>query len=146
MNYSKNGLHLTEEFEGCRLIAYQDQTGVPTLGYGHVQGVRLGQTCTQEQAEVWLLNDLKYAEDSVNRLVKVYLHQNQFDSLVDLVFNVGIGNFHGSTLLRLLNAGDFVGASQEFEKWNRAGGIVRDGLTRRRLAEKDLFLTKDASC
>lgn len=146
MNYSKNGLHLTEQFEGCRLMAYQDQIGVPTIGYGHTQGVRLGHSCTQEQAEVWLLNDLKYAEDAVNRLVRVFLYQNQFDSLVDLVFNVGVGNFHGSTLLRLLNAGDFSAASLEFEKWNKAGGIVRDGLTRRRLAEKDLFLTKDTSC
>lgn len=146
MKYSKNGLHLTEQFEGCKLHAYLDVAGVATIAFGHVRGVRLGMSCTQEQAEEWLLEDLAEAEHAVNALVKVPLTQNQYDSTVDLVFNVGIGNFQKSTLLKFLNLGSMDRASEEFEKWNRAGGIVRDGLTRRRLAEKDLFLTKDASC
>lgn len=146
MNYSKNGLHLTEQFEGCKLHAYLDIVGVATIAYGHVKGVRLGMSCTQEQAEAWLLEDLADAERAVNALVKVPLTQNQYDAIVDLVFNVGTGNFQKSTLLKFLNLGSMDRASMEFEKWNKAGGIVRAGLTRRRLAERDLFLTKDESC
>lgn len=140
MNYSNDGLHLTEQFEGCRLIAYPDQGGVWTIGYGHTAGVKLGMTCTMEQAEEWLRHDVEDAEKAVNDLVKVPLSQKQFDALVDFVFNLGTGNFAKSTLLRLVNASNFKYASKEFERWNRAGGIVRAGLTRRRLAEKDLFL------
>src|ERR1700740_260318 len=146
MNYSKNGLHLTEQFEGCKLLAYLDQAGVPTIGYGHTRGVRMGMACTQEQAEAWLLEDAAAAEHAVNSLVSVPLSQDQFDALVDLAFNVGVGNFQRSTLLKVLNSGNFESAALEFEKWNRAGGLVRDGLTRRRLAKKDLFFTKDAPC
>jgi lysozyme len=140
MNYSNDGLHLTEQFEGCRLVAYQDQVRVWTIGYGHTKGVYEGMTCTMEQAEKWLRIDVEDAEHAVNDLVKVPLSQKQFDALVDFVFNLGIGNFAKSTLLRLVNASNFKYASKEFERWNRAGGIVRAGLTRRRLAEKDLFL------
>lgn len=140
MIYSKAGLHLTEQFEGCRLVSYQDQINVWTIGYGHTDRVYAGMTCTQEQAEQWLLLDIQNAATAVNQSVTCPLNQNQFDALVDLIFNVGIGNFRKSTLLRLLNIGAYDRASKEFEKWNRAGGIVRDGLTRRRLAEKNLFL------
>jgi lysozyme len=140
MKYSLNGLHLTEQFEGCKLIAYQDQVGIWTLGYGHIHGIRQGMTCTQEQAERWLLEDVVEAESAVNRYVSVPLTQNQYDALVDMVFNVGVGNFRSSTLLRLLNIGAYDRAANEFERWNKAGGIVRDGLTRRRFAEKNLFL------
>lgn len=140
MNYSNDGLHLTEQFEGCKLVAYQDQGGIWTIGYGHTKGVYAGMTCTTEQAEKWLRLDVEEAEEDVNRLVKVSLSQPQFDALVDFVFNLGGTKFASSTLLRLINAGNFKYASKEFERWNRAGGIVRDGLTRRRLAEKDLFL------
>ena len=139
MIYSKNGLHLTEQFEGCRLKSYQDQNEIWTIGYGHTYGVRQGMTCTQYQAEQWLSDDVHESEKEVNALVKVPLNQNQFDALVDLVFNVGSGNFRNSTLLKLLNLGAFDRAAKEFEKWNRAGGIVRDGLTRRRFAEENLF-------
>ncbi len=139
MIYSKDGLHLTEQFEGCRLVAYQDQIGILTIGYGHTAGVYKGMTCTQAQAETWLMQDIDEAAHTVNRMVKARLTQPQFDALVDFVFNLGAGNFEKSTLLRLLNANSIRAASNEFEKWNRAGGIVRDGLTRRRFAEKNLF-------
>ena len=140
MNYSDAGLKFTESFEGCRLDAYLDQAGIPTIGYGHISGVRMGDKCTQEQADKWLREDIKESEDAVNRLVKVPLTQNQFDSLVDFTFNLGAGNLAKSTLLRLLNKGQYSDASQEFKNWNRAGGFVRAGLARRRLAEKELFL------
>ena len=140
MNYSENGLKLTEQFEGCRLEAYLDQAGIPTIGYGHIGGVRMGDKCTQQQAEKWLLEEVKNAEDAVNDLVQVPLTQNQFDALVDFVYNLGAGNFEKSTLLRRLNKGDYQGAAEQFGVWNRAGGFVRNGLTRRRMVEKELFL------
>ncbi len=139
MIYSKDGLHLTEQFEGCRLVSYQDQIGIWTIGYGHTAGVYKGMQCTQAQAETWLTQDIEESAHTVNRMVNVKLTQPQFDALVDFTFNLGSGNLASSTLLRLLNAGNYKAASHEFQKWNRAGGIVRDGLTRRRFAEENLF-------
>lgn len=141
MIYSQNGLNFTEQFEGCRTVAYLDQGGTPTIGYGHTSGVSLGDKCTQEQAEKWLLEDVQEAARTVNAVVKVPLDQNQFDALVDFVFNIGSGNFESSTFLRLLNEGDRVGASEQFERWNKSGGVIRDGLIKRRIAEENLFLT-----
>ena len=139
MQYSKNGLSLTEGFEGLRLTAYQDQAGIWTIAYGHIHGVSMGMTCTQEQAEAWLLEDVQNAVDDVNNLVTVDLTQNQFDALVDFTFNLGCGNLEHSTLLRLLNSGDYTGAAEQFKVWDMAGGQVRSGLLRRRLAESNLF-------
>lgn len=139
MEYSKQGIELTERFEGCKLVAYLDSNGIPTIGYGHTLGVALGDTCTQAQAEQWLYEDIAWAVSVVNHNVKVQLTQGEFDALVDFVFNVGAGNFGGSTLLRLLNQGDFAGAAEEFEKWHHAGGKDVAGLLRRRLAEEDEF-------
>ena len=137
--YSHTGLHLTEQFEGCRLTAYQDQGGVPTIGYGHTFGVALGDTCTQEQAEEWLQEDIGAAVDVVNRFVKVPLTQSEFDALVDFEFNLGAGSLRDSTLLRLLNAGDHAGAAEQFERWDKCNGQVVAGLLRRRLAEEAEF-------
>ncbi|MGX6999928.1 lysozyme [Caballeronia sp. KNU42] len=139
MQYSQEGLSLTESFEGCNLTAYQDSVGVWTIGYGHTQGVAQGMTCTQTQAEQWLLADVANAEAAVNRLVHIAMSQEEFDALVDFTFNLGIGNFAGSTLLRLLNVRDIAGAANEFEKWDLAGGVVVAGLLRRRQAEQALF-------
>jgi lysozyme len=139
MTYSEDGLHLTEQFEGCKLDAYQDSVGVATIGYGHTRNVTMGMTCTQEQAEQWLQEDIQSAADAVNRLVTVELTQQEFDALVDFTFNLGAGNLQSSTLLRLLNSGDYAGAAGEFDKWDRAGGQVLAGLLRRRQAEADMF-------
>lgn len=139
MQYSKEGLALTESFEGCSLVAYRDQVGVLTIGFGHTKGVTEGMTCTQAQAEQWLLDDVADAEAAVNRLVHIAMSQEEYDSLVDFTFNLGIGNFAGSTLLKLLNARDIAGAVEEFPKWDRAGGVEVAGLLKRRLAEKALF-------
>jgi lysozyme len=139
MTYSEDGLHLTEQFEGCKLDAYQDSVGVATIGYGHTRNVTMGMTCTQEQAEQWLQEDIQSAADAVNRLVTVELTQQEFDALVDFTFNLGAGNLQSSTLLRLLNSGDYTGAAGEFDKWDRAGGQVLAGLLRRRQAEADMF-------
>ena len=137
--YSSDGLHLTEQFEGCKLRAYQDSKGVWTIGYGHTRGVVAGMTCTQAQAEQWLAEDIAWASSEVNKLVHVPLTQAEFDSLVDFTFNCGAGNFDHSTLLKLVNAGDMVHAAEEFEKWDKCGGKVVAGLLRRREAEAALF-------
>ena len=138
-SYSKNGMNLTESFESCRLVAYLDLKGVPTIAWGHTRGVLLGDTCTQEQADAWLLEDLQVAVDDVNRLVKVSLTQEEFDALVDFVYNVGGGNFASSTLLRDLNMGCFTDVAAQFDLWDHASGKVVAGLLRRRQAETDLF-------
>ena len=96
-------------------------------------------SCTQEEAEQWLQQDIQVAAQAVNGMVTVALTQPEFDALVDFAFNLGTGNLQHSTLLRLLNAGDYKGAAAEFEKWDRAGGKVMAGLLRRRQAEEQMF-------
>lgn len=141
MIYSKTGLALTEGFEGCRLVSYQDSKGVWTIGYGHTAGVTHGMTCTPALAEQWLAADIAWAARVVNSEVHVPVTQDEFDALVDFVFNCGAGNFDGSTLLRLLNHGDHVQAAAEFAKWDKCGGVELPGLLRRRRAEAELFVT-----
>jgi len=141
LSYSATGLALTEQFEGLRLTAYQDSVGVWTIGYGHTGAdVHPGLTITQQQAGNLLLKDVASAVASVNKLVTVALTQNQFDALVDFVFNAGAGNFSKSTLLRELNAGNVAAAAAQFPLWVHAGGVVLPGLVQRRKAEQALFL------
>ena len=139
MQYSSDGLHLTEGFESCRLVAYQDSKGVWTIGWGHTRGVEEGDTCTQAQADAWLLEDVQEAVDAVNRLVTVQLTQHQFDALVDFCFNAGQGNFASSTMLRMVNAGDEAGADLQFARWDMCGGVHLYGLARRRASEANEF-------
>lgn len=142
MQYSKSGLALTEGFEGCKLTAYQDVAGIWTCGYGHTgPEVVEGLTVTQAQAEAWLLADVQNAVNHVNSLVTIAVDQNIFDSLVDFAYNVGGEALASSTLLRLLNQGDFKDAALEFDKWDHAGGQVVAGLLRRREAEAKEFLS-----
>lgn len=138
--YSGNGLALTEQFEGLELNAYQDQVGVWTIGYGHTgPDVVSGLAITKEQAQDFLAQDILSAATCVNNHVTTELAQNEFDALVDFVFNLGQGAFTGSTLLRDLNAGSFSDAATQFDAWDHAGGAVVAGLLRRRQAETDLF-------
>lgn len=144
--YSADGLSLTEQFEGLRLTAYQDQVGVWTIGYGHTgSDVTPGLTITAAQAQTLLAQDVRSAAACVNLAVAVELSQQEFDALVDFVFNLGTGAFKGSTMLRHLNAGDFAGAAAQFDLWDRAGGAVVAGLLRRRQAEAAMFNADDAS-
>lgn len=142
--YSQTGLRNTEQFESCKLEAYPDPGtgGAPwTIGYGHTgPEVIEGLTCTQEKAEEWLRNDIQVAANEVNARVTVPITQEEFDALVDFTFNVGVGNFEHSTLLRKLNAGDYAGAAGEFDKWDHAAGKVLAGLVRRRDAETAMFM------
>jgi lysozyme len=142
LTFSQNGLSLTKKFEGLRLTAYQDQGGVWTIGYGHTgSDVQAGLTITDDQASDLLMKDTAKAVAAVYRLVSVPLTQNQFDALVDFVFNVGGGNFQSSTLLRDLNASNFAGAAAEFQKWDHVHTVVVPGLLARRQAEAKLFQT-----
>ena len=137
------GRQIVKEFESLRFRAYPDPGtgGAPwTIGYGHTRGVKQGDSCSMTQAERWLDADLSVAEQAIKKVVEVVLNDNQFSALVSFVFNVGADNFRRSTLLRMLNAGDFSGAADQLLRWNKAAGKVLPGLTRRRAAERSLFL------
>ena len=141
MQISDAGLELIKRFEGVRLIAYDDGVGVWTIGVGHTKGVKPGDVATAEQVDQWLREDAQEAEQAVNRLVRAPLSQAQFDALVSFVFNLGAGALERSTLLKRLNGRDYDAAANEFLRWNIAGGRVLAGLTKRRIAERMLFLT-----
>lgn len=141
MKTSQRGIDLIKSFEGCELSAYQDSVGVWTIGYGHTVGVKKGDKITQAQADKMLAEDLAIYEQGVQSMVKRTLTQGQFDALVSFSFNVGLGALGRSTLLRLLNSGDWQAASQQFARRNKAGGRVLPGLTRRREAERALFVS-----
>lgn len=147
MNISDRGLDLIKSFEGCKLTAYPDPgslDGRPwTIGWGTTRGVRQGMTITQEEADLLLAEDVSSFSAAVNRLVTVPLNQNQFDALVCFAYNVGSSNLGSSTLLRLLNEGDYEGAAGQFGRWVKGGaGETLPGLVRRRAAEKALFEEK----
>lgn len=136
-------LDFVQRYEGYSDKAYPDPgTGSSpwTIGYGHTRGVRPGDTCTREQARRWLEEDLEDASRAVQDYVRVPLTQPQFDALVSFVYNVGVHNFNTSTLLKRINEGDMDAAANEFLKWDHAGGKVMAGLTRRRQAEREMFL------
>lgn len=142
MKPSNAAVVLAKASEGLRLVAYPDpgSGGEPfTIGYGSTTGVRKGDTITLDQAEARLDRDLMNAAAIVNQKVTAPLKQNQFDALVDFVFNLGGGNFSGSTLLKKVNAGDYAGAANEFEKWVKASGKTLPGLVTRRAKERALF-------
>lgn len=137
---SENCFRLIQKSEGCELQAYLCPAGVPTIGYGHTQGVRLGMRCTPAQAAAWLCEDIHSVEQAIAKHVPVPLNQDQFDALASLVFNLGPGMLATSTLAKLLQAGDYSGAANEFPKWCHAGGKVLSGLETRRKRERALFL------
>lgn len=144
MKISDKGLSLIKKFEGCRLAAYPDPAtgGKPwTIGYGHTDRVNKNDSITQSQADQFLREDLAHIYTTIGHCVKRAVNQNQFDALCSFIFNVGEGNFTCSTLLNKLNNGDFRGTGDEFLRWNRAAGRVMSGLTKRREAERTLFLS-----
>lgn len=144
MKISQNGIDVMHNFEGCKLKAYPDpgsRDGNPwTIGWGHTgTEVVAGLVWKQEQADAVFVEDVGKFERGVLSHATVPLTQGQFDALVSFSYNVGLGNLGDSTLLRKLNALDFAGAAMEFRKWNKNGGKVMRGLTRRRAAEEALF-------
>jgi lysozyme len=151
MNVSQKGIDLIKRFEGLVLHAYHDQVGVPTIGYGTIRyhdgrKVQMGDVITREQAEFELKSFIEERIPVINNLVKSCLNQNQYDSVVSFVYNLGSGAFAGSTLLKKINANpDDPSIRFEFMKWNKgriSGMLVPlDGLTKRRKQEADLYFT-----
>lgn len=137
------GIDLIKSFESLRLVSYKDSAGIYTIGWGHTGGVKRGQRITRAEAETFLQDDLAEAETAVEDAVTVDLSDNQFAALVSFTFNLGGPALRKSTLLRRLNEGDYNKAADEMLRWNRADGRVLAGLTRRRKAERMLFLTPD---
>ena len=132
---------LIREFEGLRLEAYRCPAGVLTIGYGHTEGVKEGEVITEVEAEQLLDSDTNKVAKQVKSVVTVPLTDSQLDALIDFTFNLGIGNLKSSTLLKKLNAGDYAGTAEEFNKWIYSGKAVLPGLVRRREIEKQLFLS-----
>jgi GH24 family phage-related lysozyme (muramidase) len=141
------GLQLIKEFEGFRSKPYLDAVGVPTIGYGNTSyedgtKVKMSDKAIDETRASQLLQNKVDDEfgPGVEKLVKVQINDNQFSALVSFAYNLGLHNLSQSTLLRCLNAKNYKDAADEFLRWNKAGGIVLPGLTRRREAERLLFL------
>lgn len=144
MENKPTGLDIIKQFEGLKLTSYLCPAGIPTIGWGHTFGVKLGRTISVAEAEVLLDHDYQAAQDQVERLVKIPLTENQLGALTSFVFNLGMSALATSTLLRKLNAGDIQGAGNEFDKWvyAKVAGVSTklNGLIARRAAEKELFL------
>ena len=139
MMTSDRGREFTKSFEKCKLAAYDDGVGVWTIGWGHTKGVQRGDECTQEQADAWFDEEIVDYERGVTSAVKPTLSQNEFDACVSLAYNIGVGAFQRSTLVKLLNLHDFAGAAKQFDVWNRGGGQIMQGLVKRRAAERRIF-------
>ena len=143
MTISEKGIELIKSFEGCKLFSYRDSVGVATIGYGHTQGVKMGQAITQQQAEQYLRTDLQSCEQMLNAC-GINFRQEQFDALCSWVFNLGVTNFRNSTMLKYIMAGkEDTDITDQLVKWHNAGGKPLKGLKRRRIAEANLFLGSD---
>ena len=147
MKISPRGLELIKDFEGFSSSAYLDVVNIPTIGWGNTfyedgTKVKLGDQISKADAlkllEVVANRDFA---DKIFPSIKVKVTQSQFDAMVSLAYNIGVGAFLKSTLLKKVNAGEFTGAGEEFLKWNKANGKEVLGLTRRREREKQLFLS-----
>lgn len=136
----EKAIELIKKYEGFSARPYKCPAGVLTIGYGRTIDVRPYEITTEEAETVWLSKYVKTIADQILALVNVDLSNNQICALIDFVYNLGIGNFKSSTLLRKINQGDFSAAANELLRWNKAGGIVLKGLENRRIAERMLFL------
>ena len=144
MKVSSKGLELIKEFEGFSSVAYLCSAKKATIGYGNTfwedgTPVKIGDQISKERAETLLKHVVDNFSVAVEVDIKIEVTQNQFDAMVSLAYNIGLGAFKNSTLLRQLNRGNFVGASQEFLRWDKSNGKPLPGLTRRREREKLLF-------
>jgi len=147
MRLNKAGIDLMHDFEGCRLEAYLCPASVPTIGYGSTyyedgRPVKLGDAITQERADQLFEAIAEDFAKRVRSLLKVGLNENQFSALVSFTYNVGVANLKKSTLLKKVNINPSdTTITDEFLKWNKAGGKVLAGLTRRREEEAKLYFT-----
>ena len=140
MKTSARGIKLITDFEGFRANAYLDVAGVWTLGYGFTKGVQKGDKITRAKADARLREELVEYEKGVSRACRVQPNQNQFDALVCFAFNVGVAGMSRSSVIKAHNREDYQAAARAFGLWNKAGGKVWPGLTRRRAAEGSLYL------
>ena len=160
MNLSDEGRRLIKSFEGYHeeqddgsCVAYLCPAGVPTIGWGCTEGVKLGMRWTKDKAEAELGREIAFFESEVERVVTVTLTQNEFDACVSLAYNIGMGGkdrtgktipgFSTSTVLKRLNKGDKAGAASAFHMWRKGDGKVLPGLVSRRQREAALFLKPD---
>ena len=144
MKLSQKGIELIKQFEGYSSKAYPDPAtgGAPwTIGYGTIKGVKPGMIITAEQAEKMLRDDVAKFESGVSSLITAPTTQGQFDAMVSLAYNIGLGNFGKSTLLKKHNARCYTCAADQFRVWNRANGKVMNGLTKRRAAERQVYMS-----
>ncbi len=142
MQVNAAGRKLIQDAEGCKLKAYPDPGtgGAPwTIGWGRAIGVHPQDTCTQEQADKWFEEDLARTAGAVERFCQVPLTEGQFSALVSFAYN--IGSWKSSTLFKLIREKKYGDAAEQFHRWNMAAGKVLPGLTKRRAAEKALFLS-----
>lgn len=140
MKTSNKGLSLIVQFEGFRGEAYRDVVGVVTIGFGFTKGVKMGDKMTLTEASDKLKHEIVEYEQGVLSACTRPPNQNQFDAFVCFAFNVGVAGFRKSSVLKAHNRGDFQAAARAFGLWNKAGGKVWPGLTRRRAAEAALYL------
>lgn len=147
MTASNDCKEIIKNAEGYRSETYKCPSGKYTVGWGHTKGVKPGDKITVDKAEEYLQKDIDECIEYIYTHVKVPLTQGQFDALVSFIFNCGAGNFESSTLLELLNKGDYEGAADEFPRWvygtdPETGKKVKlEGLVIRRMAEQTLFLS-----
>lgn len=145
MNLSINGAKTLKNFEGCKLMPYKDAAGYWTIGIGHkfdaAKNPEYMRGITPEKCDELFRGDLQPVYRVILEHVTAKINQNQFDSIVSFVFNIGVNAFIHSTFLTMLNSGRLIGAGDEMLKWCHAGGVVNDGLLKRRTAERRLFLT-----
>ena len=141
MQISNKGLELIKFYEGLELEAYKCAAGVWTIGYGWTHDVKEGDTITEERAEELLREGIVQYENAVDDLVNVPLEQHQFDALVSWVYNLGRANLASSTLLKKVNAQEYAEVPEQIKRWNKAGGKVLEGLTKRRESEARLWST-----
>lgn len=147
MRTTDQGIKLLKSFEGFRSKAYLDSAGVWTIGYGSTFGVKPGDVIDDAAATHLLYKEVEGFEFFLERAVKVPLTSYQWDALICFVYNIGTSAFSKSTLLKLLNAGDYRGAALQFQRWDKirirpSGRVVPlKGLTVRRKRERDLFVS-----
>lgn len=144
MKISDNGINFIAGWEGVEYKAYKDAVGLWTVAIGHLiklpeEKFLLNKTLTREEVYDIFREDIKRFENNLNKVIKVPINQNQFDALISLAFNIGNGAFNNSTLLRVLNQGNYEEVPNQILRWDKAGGKTLLGLTRRRKAEVELF-------
>ena len=138
---SRHGIYFIKNYEKCRLTAYQDSGGIWTIGYGHTLTAEPLKLITEKEAEVLLQEDLVFVETYIN-MQKLDLNQNKYDALCSFVFNLGVGNFKSSTLLKKIkqNPNDLT-IAYEFTRWHKVNKVGLLGLLRRRTEESKLYFT-----